>query len=84
MVRTGLTPGAESSSDAYSVQYHGHTQTHLDALCHFFYDGQMYNGFPQSDVTEKGASKLSVINVKNGIFTRGVLIDFPGFLVPNI
>ena len=77
MVRTGLTPGAESSSDAYSVQYHGHTQTHLDALCHFFYDGQMYNGFPQSDVTEKGASKLSVINVKNGIFTRGVLIDFP-------
>jgi len=77
MVHTGLTPGAESSSDAYSVQYHGHTQTHLDALCHFFYEGQMYNGFPQTDVTEKGAAKLSVINVKNGIFTRGVIMDFP-------
>jgi kynurenine formamidase len=77
MVHTGLTPGAESSSDAYSVQYHGHTQTHLDALCHFFYEGQMYNGFPQADVTEQGAAKLSVINVKDGIFTRGVIIDFP-------
>jgi kynurenine formamidase len=77
MVKTGLTPGAESSSDAYSVQYHGHTQTHLDALCHFFYQGQMYNGFPQTDVGDKGASKLSVINVKNGIFTRGVILDFP-------
>ena len=77
MIRTGLTPGAESSSDTYSVQYHGHSQTNLDALCHFFYEGQMYNGFPQQDVTEKGASKLSVINVKNGILTRAVLMDFP-------
>ena len=77
MVRTGLTPGAESASDSYSVQYHGHTQTHLDALCHFFYNGQMYNGFSQKEVTDKGAAKLSVINIKSGIFTRGVLIDFP-------
>lgn len=77
MVKTGLTPGAESSSDAYSVQYHGHTQTHLDALCHFFYEGQMYNGFSQKEVTDKGAAKLSVINIKKGIFTRGVLMDFP-------
>jgi kynurenine formamidase len=37
----------------------------------------MYNGFPQTDVGDKGASKLSVINVKNGIFTRGVILDFP-------
>jgi len=77
MVETGHTPGAVSSADIYSVQYHGYTQTHLDALCHVFYQGQMYNGFSQRWVTDKGAAKLSVINIKNGIFTRGVLIDFP-------
>lgn len=77
MVRTGLTPGAESATDIYCVQYHGHTQTHLDALCHFFYEGKMFNGYPQQEVTDEGAAKLSVINIKSGIFTRGVLMDFP-------
>jgi kynurenine formamidase len=37
----------------------------------------MYNGFSQREVTDKGAAKLSVITMKNGIFTRGVLMDFP-------
>jgi kynurenine formamidase len=80
MIETGQTTGAESSSDVYSVQYHGFTQTHLDALCHVFYQGQMYNGFSQQEVTEKGAARLSVINIKNGILTRGVLMDFPRYL----
>ena len=77
MSGTGLRAEADSSSDIYSVQYHGYTQTHLDALCHLFYKGKMYNGFSQREVTEKGAAKLSVIKVKNGIFTRGVLMDLP-------
>jgi kynurenine formamidase len=80
MVQTGQSAGAESSSDIYSVQYHGYTQTHLDALCHLFYQGKMYNGVPQQTVTEQGAAKLSVIQAKNGIFTRGVLIDIPNLL----
>jgi len=77
MVQTGLKPDSTSSSDLYSVQYHGFTQTHLDALCHLFYEGKMYNGFPQQTVTDSGAARLSVIQVKNGIFTRGVLVDLP-------
>jgi kynurenine formamidase len=80
MVETGLMPGAGSSADIYSVQFHGYTHTHLDALCHFFYKGQMYNGFSQREVTDKGAAKLSVINIKDGVFTRGVLMDFPRLL----
>jgi kynurenine formamidase len=77
MVESGMTAGAVSSADIYSVQYHGYTQTHLDALCHIFYNGQMYNGYPQQDVTATGAKRLSVIQIKSGIFTRGVLIDLP-------
>ena len=77
MVQTGLTPGSESSGDVYSVQFHGFTHTHLDALCHVFHQGRMYNGYSQEEVTELGATKLSVIAMKDGIFTRGVLMDFP-------
>jgi len=66
-----------SAGDEYRVQYHGFTQTHMDALCHLFYKGKMYNGFSQKEVTEQGAGKLSVANIKQGVFTRGVLMDMP-------
>ena len=84
MVETGANSQV-SSSDVYSVHYHGFTQTHLDALCHLFYEGRMFNGFSQNDVTDKGAARLSVINLKNGILTRGVLVDLPSlFGVPYL
>jgi kynurenine formamidase len=69
-----------SAADEYRVVYHGFTQTHLDALCHLFYKGRMYNGFSQQEVTERGAAKLSVTNIKQGIFTRCVLMDLPRLL----
>jgi kynurenine formamidase len=77
MTATGQVPGKDGSGDRYSVEYHGFTQTHLDALCHQFYNGRMYDGFSEKEVTDVGARKLSVINMKNGILTRGVLVDLP-------
>jgi len=68
-----LTP--QFSLDAYSVNYHGYAHTHLDALCHMFYQGRMYNGFSQEEVTQKGAGRLSILNLKQGVFTRGILMD---------
>jgi len=79
MTNTGLTPGSDFCGDIYSVQYHGYSHSHVDALCHIFYEGHMYNGYSQKEVTEQGAGKLSVIAMKNGILTRGVLMDFPEF-----
>ena len=70
-----MTLTGQFSLDAYSVNYHGYAHTHLDALCHVFYQGKMYNGFSQEEVTQKGAAKLSIINVKQGVFTRGILMD---------
>jgi kynurenine formamidase len=66
-----------SAADEYSVRYHGFTQTHLDGLCHLLYKGKMYNGFSQKELTAKGAGKLGVENIKQGIFTRCVLMDMP-------
>lgn len=77
MVETGVDPGSGSAGDVFTIRVHGYTETHLDALSHVFYDGQMYNGFSQQEVTEKGCGKLAVLEMKSGIFTRGVLMDFP-------
>ena len=64
-------------SDTYEVSYHGYGHTHLDALCHIVHNGKMYNGVLPSTVTAKGASKLSVYGMRNGILARGVLMDLP-------
>jgi len=77
MIETGTNPDSGYSADIFSVQYHGYTETHIDALCHVFHKGQMYNDVPQSTVTEKGAAHMSVMAMKNGIVSRGVLMDFP-------
>jgi kynurenine formamidase len=66
------------SMDRYSVAYHGYAHSHIDALCHILYKDQTYNGYARADVnTEKGCTKLGIDNLKNGIVTRGVLIDIP-------
>lgn len=66
-----------AAMDNYSVSYHGLAHTHLDSLCHVFYQGKMYNGFSQQEVTEEGCGKEDIHNLKEGIFTRGILIDIP-------
>src|SRR5262245_39921505 len=66
------------STDTYKVSYHGYAHSHIDALCHILYKDQTYNGYARAEVnTEKGCTKLGVHNLKNGIVTRGILIDIP-------
>ena len=77
MNQSGLNNPGAFSIDTYSVLYHGYAHTHIDALCHMFYRGKMFNGFSQEEVTEKGARRLSIHNLKNGVFTRGILLDVP-------
>jgi kynurenine formamidase len=71
-----MNPGF--TTDTYKVSYHGYAHSHMDALCHFSYKDQTYNGFAKSDVnTDKGCTKLGIQNMKNGVLTRGILIDMP-------
>ena len=63
-------------SDRYTIAYHGYAHSHLDALCHMMYEGRLYNGYVRDDeVTEGGCDKLAIINLKQGIVTRGILMD---------
>jgi kynurenine formamidase len=61
------------------VAYHGIAHTHLDSLAHINDNGVFYNGYTpdQGEVTKQGHPRNSIHNVKNGVFTRGILIDIP-------
>lgn len=67
----------ESAMDFVGVAFHGMATSHLDALCHVFVDGQMYNGFSKDEVKSTGARRGSVMAASDGIVSRGVLLDIP-------
>ena len=79
MINTGeVTPekGNGYASDFLGIAFHGLTVTHLDSLCHQIWDGRMYNDRPAREVNvRERASSLSVDKVKDGVITRGVLLD---------
>ena len=65
-------------TDRVGVAFHGIAHTHIDSLAHINYDGVFYNGYTpkEADVMKaNGHARNSIHNLKNGIFTRGILID---------
>ena len=66
--------------ERYEVEYHGSDMTHVDALCHVAYRGKVYNGanFLDSASKENGCESHNVLSMRDGVLTRGVLIDLPG------
>jgi len=71
------TPGAlQSASDFIGMAFHGFTVTHLDALCHIFWNGKMYNDRSSQMVSNReGALVESIDTVKDGIVSKGILLD---------
>lgn len=77
MLSDGQSLHAQWCSDNYSVSYHGFAHSHIDSLCHYVHEQTLYNGVSSKVVTPRGATKLHINNLKNGIFTRGILVDVP-------
>ena len=69
--------GESLRSDTYRFRYHGYGVSHIDSLCHFMHNGRLYNDVPPTASTPEGCGKLGIQNLKGGIVTRGVLLDFP-------
>ena len=70
------TPGSNSSGDWFSIASHGMTVTHMDALAHFSWEDRLYNGRKASQsFTGRGVTWGSIYAQREGIFTRGVLLD---------
>jgi kynurenine formamidase len=62
--------------DRFDLVYHGYTITHVDALCHVAWDGQLYNGRPfMQSLSAAGATWCPIDPLFDGITTRGVLLD---------
>lgn len=67
-------PGAFHYADDY-VFMPLQAASQWDGLAHVFYDDQLYNGFPASDVGPHGAKHCSIDKQAKGIVGRGVLLD---------
>lgn len=72
--------GLETTADFVGLAFHGMASTHLDAFCHVHRKGLMYNGVAGTEVKSTGAKRNSVMCAKDGIVTRGVLLDIPRHL----
>jgi kynurenine formamidase len=65
----------EAVTEYVGIAAHG-SNTHIDGLSHYAWDGKTYNGFDYTDVKSlQGSTKLSVHDAKEGMVTRGVLLD---------
>jgi kynurenine formamidase len=67
-----------AAMDYYGVFYHGTATTHIDALCHVWDKNGMWEGKTPDDVIKFGGANFgTVAEWKDGILTRGILLDVP-------
>jgi kynurenine formamidase len=69
----GGTPGVGCHEDILTLA--SHTSTHMDALCHVYSDGKVYNGFSNDQMEVHAGAVKAGIEKSGPIVTRGVLID---------
>ncbi len=63
--------------DYFAIAPHGFATSHIDALCHIFHEGKLYNGYSIEKVTAHGALELGIHELRDGVVSRGVLLDVP-------
>lgn len=81
-IQSSATPagGAGGVTDYYGISYHGYAATHIDALCHVWDENGMWGGHdPLREIRAGGARWGAIHQWREGIVTRGVLLDLPRF-----
>ena len=76
---TSVFGNHQVAGDEYRVSYHGFAHSHVDGLPHFAHGGFFYNGLPFEGLVD-GVDTLGIHNAKDGIVTRGVLVDMAWFM----
>lgn len=67
---------SRAAIDYIGMIYHGFAFTHMDALCHVEYRGQLYNGRAFNEHIDNGGATWCALDPWfDGLFTRGVLLD---------
>jgi kynurenine formamidase len=65
------------AKDYVGVDYHNEGHSHIDALSHVAYEGKLYGGIPDAEVTSRGAAADAIELLRDGLVGRGVLLDIP-------
>lgn len=73
-------PEPRTHKDFIAADYHGKGVTHLDALCHIAYRGQLYDGRTASEVVDSAGARFGAVSTLGPLVTKGVLLDLPAVL----
>lgn len=65
------------AADFMGIECHGDAHSHIDALNHCVFRGELYNGIPASSITSGGGPRGAITVATHGIVSRGVLLDVP-------
>ena len=64
------------AAEFIGMVFHGYTITHVDTPAHSFWDGRMYNGRSCNLITSREGAQVEAVDLlRDGIVTRGVLLD---------
>ncbi|UKY48151.1 cyclase family protein [Streptomyces inhibens] len=82
MSALGDVEPAEPSThkDFIAVDYHGKAVSHLDALSHVAYRGQLYDGRTARELIDAGGARFGAVSALGALATKGVLLDLPAVL----
>ncbi|MEV6394668.1 cyclase family protein [Streptomyces sp. NPDC051907] len=73
-------PEPSAYKDFLGVDFHGKSVSHLDALSHIAYRGQLYDGRTAREVVDAGGARFGSVSALGPLVTRGVLLDLPAVL----
>lgn len=73
-------PEPSCHKDFIAVDYHGKGVSHLDALSHIAYRGQLYDGRTAREVVDAAGAHFGAVSALGPLVTKGVLIDLPAVL----
>jgi kynurenine formamidase len=74
----GAPSGLGANEDTLVIP--AHNGTHVDALCHVYSDGQMYNGFSKDSFSSQGGAGHCGIEKTGGFAAHAVLADLAGHM----
>lgn len=82
MVNEGETYGdpehnSREASDEFTFYNHGMVNTHIDALCHPFYNDKGFNGRDWDEMLKDDGAEIGDVTEYLGVVTRGIIADIP-------
>ncbi|MER5934859.1 cyclase family protein [Streptomyces sp. NPDC002054] len=73
-------PEPAAHKDFIAVDYHGKAVSHLDALSHIAYRGQLYEGRAAREAVDAGGARFGSVQALGPLVAKGVLLDLPAVL----